>query len=162
MRQKMRNRECAVIENGLYAEINTRELLMRVLDAIGCQSVVVDDDLSIRFAYKGETFYVDAYLNGRTITIYDYWWEECSIYDIEAITMVKKAINEVNCATMVSTFYTIDGELDTFGISSRRTILFIPQIPEIEKYLRSALDSFFEAHRELLMDVKEQKRMKRK
>ena len=81
---------------------------------------------------------------------------EFKVKDLEKARKIVSALN------LPEEFGCDDGEFDTFGISSRRTILFIPQIPEIEKYLRSALDSFFEAHRELLLDVKEQKRMKRK
>ena len=158
MKRKLKINEMGLVRNedGLYVGITTRELLLRLLDVIGCQCVI-ESNMNIRFDYKGETFYAIAYNNSTTITIVAPWWEQCSLYDIDAVAMIKKAINEVNCTTYVTTYYEVDEEEDLLGISSDKAILLISRIPDLEQYLRSALDEFFVAHHRLTLDVERMK-----
>ena len=46
----------------------------------------------------------------------------------------------------VITLYTIDEVGSNVDVHSKSTILFIPQIPELEDYLRMQLNEFFRAH----------------
>ena len=158
MKRKLKVNERGLVRNedGLYVGITTRELLMRLLSIIGCQ-YVIDNDMDIRFEYQGETFYAIAYNNRDIITIVDPWWEMCSLYDIDAVTMVKQAINKVNRTTYVTTYYEVDEEENLFVISSTKTILLISRLPDLELYLRSALDDFFVALQQLTLDVERMK-----
>ena len=158
MKRKLKINDMGLVKdvNGLYVGVTTRELLLRLLDVIGCQCVI-ESNMNIRFDYQGERFYAIAYNNSNTVTICDFWWERCSLYDIDGLAMLKKAVNEVNRAAYVTTYYEIDEEDDTMGVCSDKSILLIPLIPDIEDYLRSALDDFFVAHRHLLLDVERQK-----
>ena len=70
---------------------------------------------------------------------------------------LKKAINlsNLNCAT--TTVYTIDETGSNVDVHSKAVILFIPQIPEIENYLRGELNDFFRAHQFVGNEMAEQR-----
>ena len=46
----------------------------------------------------------------------------------------------------MTTVYTIDEAGSNVDVHSKSTILFVPQIPDIEDYLRVELNAFFHAH----------------
>ncbi|MBR6276718.1 MAG: hypothetical protein IKR31_07310, partial [Prevotella sp.] len=46
----------------------------------------------------------------------------------------------------VTTVYTIDEAGSNVDVHSKTVILFIPQIPDLENYLRLELNEFFRAH----------------
>ena len=96
--------------------------------------------------YQGEKFVVDASNDNRYIHIWDTYWEHVELYDIDEFARIKKAINlsNLNCAT--TTVYTIDEAGSNVDVHCKAVILFIPQIPEIENYLRGELNDFFRAH----------------
>ena len=45
-----------------------------------------------------------------------------------------------------TTFYTINEAGSTADVHCRVSVLFIPEIPQIDDYLRSILDNFFRVH----------------
>lgn len=69
------------------------------------------------------------------------------LYDVDEFARLKKAINGSNLNNSVTTVYTIDETGNNVDVHSKSTILFIPQIPDIEGYLRLELNEFFSAHR---------------
>jgi hypothetical protein len=126
----------------------TRDLFLEILTKMGCQYDLVEEegDNRILFAYQGEKFMVDASNDNRYIHIWDTYWEHVELYDIDEFARIKKAINlsNLNCAT--TTVYTIDEAGSNVDVHCKAVILFIPQIPEIENYLRGELNDFFRAH----------------
>jgi hypothetical protein len=106
-----------------------------------------EGDDRIFFAYQGENFFVYARNDSRFIYVYDTHWGHVELYDVDEFTRLKKAINSSNISNSVVTIYTIDEEGKNVDVHSKSTVLFIPQIPEIEEYLRHELNEFFNAHR---------------
>ena len=129
--------------------IGTRDLFLETLTKIGCQYQFSDEegDDRIFFAYQGEHFFVNAQNNLRYIQIFDTHWGHVELYDVDDFARLKKAINGSNLNNSVITIYTIDEDAKSVDVHSKSTILFIPQIPDIEDYLRLELNEFFGAHR---------------
>ena len=127
----------------------TRDLFLETLAKIGCQYEFADEegDDRIFFAYQGEHFFVNATNEGWYIHIYDTHWGHVELYDIEEFARLKKAINGSNLNNSVMTVYTIDEAGSNVDVHCKSTILFVPQIPRIEDYLRLELNEFFRAHR---------------
>ena len=126
----------------------TRDLFLEILTKIGCQYDLAEEegDNRILFAYQGEKFMVDASNDNRYIHIWDTYWEHVELYDIDEFTRLKKAINGSNLNNSVTTVYTIDEAGSNVDVHSKSTILFVPQIPDIEDYLRVELNAFFRVH----------------
>ena len=126
----------------------TRDLFLETLTKIGCQYELAEEegDNRIFFAYQGEHFFVNATNEGWYIHIYDTHWGHVELYDIEEFARLKKAINGSNLNNSVMTIYTIDEAGSNVDVHCKSTILFIPQIPRIEDYLRLELNEFFRAH----------------
>ena len=126
----------------------TRDLFLETLTKIGCQYELAEEegDDRIFFAYQGEHFFVNATNEGWYIHIYDTHWGHVELYDIEEFARLKKAINGSNLNNSVMTVYTIDEAGSNVDVHCKSTILFIPQIPRIEDYLRTELNAFFHAH----------------
>ena len=126
----------------------TRDLFLETLTKIGCQYEFAEEegDDRIFFAYQGEHFFVNATNEGWYIHIYDTHWGHIELYDIDEFARLKKAINGANLNNSVMTVYTIDEAGNNVDVHCKSTILFVPQIPRIEDYLRLELNEFFRAH----------------
>ena len=127
----------------------TRDLFLETLSKIGCQYELgegEEDSDKIYFAYQGENFTASASNDGWYVHLWDTHWGHVELYDIDEFARLKKAINlsNLNCATM--TVYTIDEEGSNVDVHCKSVIPFIPQIPELENYLRGELNDFFRAH----------------
>ena len=127
----------------------SRELFLETLSKIGCQYELgegEDDSDKIYFAYQGENFVASASNEGWYVHLWDTYWDHVELYDIDEFARLKKAINmsNLNCAT--TTVYTIDEAGSNVDVHCKSVIPFIPQIPELENYLRGELNDFFRAH----------------
>ena len=127
----------------------TRDLFLETLSKIGCQYELgegEEDSDKIYFAYQGENFTASASNDGWYVHLWDTHWGHVELYDIDEFARLKKAINlsNLNCAT--TTVYTIDEAGSNVDVHCKAVIPFIPQIPELENYLRGELNDFFRAH----------------
>lgn len=129
--------------------IGTRDLFLETLTKIGCQYEIGDDDDDDRiyFAYQGEHFIAEAYNDKWYVHLWDFQWGHVELYDIDELSRLKRAINHanLNCATI--TVYTTDEDSKTVDVHCKSTFPFLPQMPELEDYLRGELTDFFRAHR---------------
>ena len=125
----------------------TRDLFLQTLTNIGCQYEIGEgEDDRIMFAFQGENFVADATNEGCYVHLWDTFWGQVELYDIDEFTRLRKAVNaaNINCAT--TTVYSINEAGSSVDVHSKKSILFLPQIPQIENYLRSELSDFFRAH----------------
>ena len=124
-----------------------RDLFLKTLTKIGCQYELSEEESDrIFFAYQGENFIVDARNDWHFIHIWDTYWGKIELYDIDESSRLRRAINTANLNNAVMTVYTIDEEGKTMDVHCKRNILFIPEIPKIDQYLRLELSEFFRAH----------------
>jgi len=135
-------------EDEKIRHMGTKDLLLATLTKIGCQYELAEkeDDNSIYFAYQGENFVVDASNENNYIRIWDTHWGHVELYDVDELSRLKKAINNSNLNTGVTTVYTIDEVGHNVDVHCKSVVLFIEQIPDIENYLRVELNEFFRAH----------------
>lgn len=126
----------------------TRDLFLETLTKIGCQYELPEEegDNRIFFAYQGEHFFVIATNEAKLIQIYDTHWGHVELYDIDEFARLKRAINDSNLNNNVTTVYTIDEAGSNVDVHCKFSLLFVPQIPDIEDYLRWALNEFFRVH----------------
>lgn len=140
----------------------TKDLFLETLTRLGCQYEIDDEDeANIRFAFQGEFFVVRATNESPFLHIYDTQWEQIDLYDIDEFSRLRKAINESNIANSVITVYTINEAGGTVNVHSKSAILFIPEIPDISDYLRSALGEFFQVHETVRMEMAKQRELEK-
>lgn len=131
-------------------------LILCTLRKIGCEPETEEqDDLRrVYFTYQGERFAIECNDSCRFIVIYDTWWHQMSVYsDVEDIANLHKVINLANQHASVTVIHTVNQEIEEIGVHSRRNILFIPQIPEIDQYLVSVLNEFFKVQRYVVTEL---------
>lgn len=133
----------------------TRELFLATLNRIGCQYQLANEenDERIFFAYQGEHFIANANNTLRFIQLWDTHWEHIELYDIDEFSRLKKVINLANLNNSVMTIYTIDEDAKTVDVHCKSTVLFIPEIPDIEDYLKLELNEFFRAHQFVKLEM---------
>ena len=135
----------------------TRELVLSTLDKMGCEHCE-EDELRIRLTYQGETFMIDAHNDCLFINVYDPWWFELPMHgDIEEFARMQKAVNLANCKGTCTVLYTYNDEEGLIGVHSRKNLIFVPQITELDKYLASVFDCFFKTQRLVLAEMEKLK-----
>ena len=124
----------------------TKDLFLETLTKIGCQYEIDPDEGYISFGYQGENFVASATNEGCYVRIWDTYWGHVELYNVDEFSRLRKAVNHanLNCSTM--TVYTINEEGNTVDVHCKSIFPFMPQMPNLEDYLRSELGDFFTAH----------------
>lgn len=125
-------------------DIPTQELVITVLQAIGCQPQLNEEN-HICFKYQGEEFYIATQEDSRFIVIWNPWWGTSEITN-NALPYLKEIVNLVNVDSIVTTVYTTDDEQQNVGFHSKCHILFTPKETPLDEYLKAVLDQFFATH----------------
>ena len=142
------------IDKAIDAEDNkTRNLLIKTLMNIGCQSEENKETGRIRFIYQGECFSIDAENESPFITISDTYWARISLANLE-INKLKDAINETNISMRPTIFYSIEKEESEVCLHCKYVMPYIIEIPDINNYLQANLNNFFIAHECLKVEFK--------
>ena len=131
-------------------------LVLSTLRKIGCDYEIEQQEENnwINFTYQGENYTIICTDDCCFIEIYDTWWYEISTYsDVEEIADLRKVINLANQHANCSLIYTINKETEQIGVHSKKNMLFISQIPELDLYLKSAFNEFFKAQRFVLKEL---------
>lgn len=148
--------EIVTEEPAYLDEKTTTELVLCTLRKIGCEPETEEqgDLRRVYFTYQGEKFAIECNDSCRFIVLYDTWWYQMSVYsDVEDIANLHKVINLANQHASVTVIHTVNQEIEEIGVHSRRNILFIPQIPEIDQYLVSVLNEFFKVQRYVVTEL---------
>jgi hypothetical protein len=152
--QETDSNENNMIEN--KDKIATKDLLLEVLNDIGCEKEEMDDG-HIRFAYQGISFL--AYTGGDYpfVNLIWPWCHSFSSFDIDEFARARKIVNELNLNTDCTLCYSNNKESDEIAVHIRYSILFITQIPQLSDYFRSKLNQFFATQRELMLRIEKEK-----
>nr|WP_297136406.1 hypothetical protein [uncultured Prevotella sp.] len=128
--------------------ISTRDLCAEVLRKLNCDvQFDEENEYNMYFTYQGENFSVDTWENGLMITIWDTWWGTVDLDDLDDVSRVRKAINNINVRQNLTLMYSIDEKSQKFAVHTKRQCLLIPQIPQIENYMVAMLTGFFDVQR---------------
>ncbi len=137
-------------------ERTTTGLVLTTLRKIGCEPQV-DPQGNINyvnFTFQGEKYTIECSDDCFFINIYDSWWYSISIYsDVEEIANLHKVINQANLHVNCTLLYTTNNEIEEIGVHSRKNMLFIKEIPELDKYLIGVLNGFFKAQKLVLTEL---------
>lgn len=137
-------------------ERTTTGLVLTTLRSIGCDPET-EEKGGLNYAYftfQGEKFTIESNDQCYFVTIYDTWWHSISIYsDVDDIANLHRTINLANQHVNCTLLYTTNNEIEEIGVHSRRTILFVKEIKEIDQYLISVLNDFFKAQRLVLTEL---------
>ena len=123
--------------------IGTRNLFLETLTKMGCQYEIDEEDNQIRFMWQGGHFTADAQNDCAFIVVWYLYWDEYELYDIDTLSRVKRVINDANINYNINVVYSINEAGSTFHVHSKKHILLISQIPDIEEYLQSVLGQFY-------------------
>lgn len=137
-------------------ERTTTGLIQSTLRKIGCEfeTEVKGNLIWILFTYQGENFTIECRDDSYYINVFDTWWYQISIYsDVEDIANLHRTINMANQYTSCTLLYTTDKEIEQIGVHSRKNMLFIKEIPELDKYLTGVLNEFFKVQRLVLTEL---------
>jgi len=160
--QEQRSEETNVMKT--ENDSDTVNLVYEVLRKIDCEPAEekqIGDEYYVYFNYQGETFLVIAKRDTKWINVYDLWWYSLSSYKvIEEFSILRKLINEENKNGSYIVFYTINNENEQIDVHTKKNVLFIPQIPDIDQYLISVLQYFFETKRNIFIELEKHKVVK--
>lgn len=138
-------------ETEMEKEIKTRELAISVLKDIGAELTDAGEE-RIQFEYQGITFLMDANDDCYFINIIWPWCHTFNKFDIDEFSRVQRVVNEINSYDSITVFYGISDSDDVL-LHMRKNLIFVPQIPQINEYLRSILRSFFQTARTLDFEI---------
>jgi hypothetical protein len=138
---------------------STRELFMETLTEIGCQYELSEDqdDDRIFFDYQGEHFLAGVNNDSFYVHIYDTYWGHVELYDIDEFSRLRKAVNESNKTSGVTTFYDIDEVGKNVDVHSKSIIPFMSEMPNLGAFLRVELNEFFRAHQCVKLEMAKQR-----
>lgn len=138
---------------GQPEELATRKLLIQTLTTLNCH-YSERDEATVCFTYQGENFLATATDDSVFVSILDPWWFTMpKSGDIEDFAKMRRAVNYVNSLGGCCTFYTFDDEEDLIVLNTSLTILFLPEIRSLDKYLTSILDAFFTTKHNVLNEM---------
>ena len=148
--------ETACEQDSNSLENGTRKLVYKLLSEIGCDPKYTEED-RIQFEYQGVVFLMDAVDDCMFVNLIWPWCHSFSKFDIDEFARVRQVVNDINAYGTVSVFY---GNMDSdeVAVHMKKHFLFVPQIPDLEGYLKCIFDIFFRTARTLDIEI-EKKRM---
>ena len=140
-------------ENGSCMEetISTRQLALRTIENIGSEPKY-DEAGRIQFEYQGIVFLMEAANDCMFVNLIWPWCHSFSKFDIDEFARVRQVVNEINLRDTLSVVYTIS-DSDDVALHIKKHFLMVPQITEVEEYLRMMLNSFFRTARMLELEI---------
>lgn len=118
---------------------NTRQLVVNALTALGCQPNVEGDD-TVFVTFQGEHF--EMQVIGSFIQIWDPAWARVESND-PGLPKIREAINLTNFDFGPTVVLTRPDESGAMYMHSRMSLLIHPHQPELDQYMRCALNMFF-------------------
>ena len=140
-----------VVETVMEETISTRQLALNTIEKIGCEPRYTEEG-RIQFEYQGVIFLIEAANDCMFVNLIWPWCHSFSKFDIDEFARVRQVVNDINLQDVVSVVYTIT-DSDDVAVHIRKNFLFIPQIPQIEEYMKLNLIGFFRTARTLELEI---------
>ena len=138
-------------EKVMEETISTRQLALNTIENIGSEPKYTEEG-RIQFEYQGVVFLMEAVNDCMFVNLIWPWCHSFSKFDIDEFARVRQVVNDINMRGLVSVFFSIT-DSDDVAIHIKKNFLFVPQIPNLEEYLRLMLDSFFRTARTLDLEI---------
>ncbi len=137
--------------------MTTRQLLKYALEKIGC-TYEEEDDQHVTTTYQGEFLRIYATDERSGITIYDLAWYGAPLYDINNISLMRRAINDYNVNAIPTIVYTMDKEQDQMTLHTKMDLIWGPWIPDIAQCLKTFMDFVLGSHMRFFRRMEEIRR----
>ena len=131
--------------------ISTKQLALRIIENIGSKPQFTEEG-RIQFEYQGITFLMEATDDCKFVNLIWPWCHSFSKFDIDEFARVRQVVNEVNMNDSLSVFYTIT-DSDEVALHIKKHFLLVPQVSEVEEYLRVIMNGFFRTARTLNLEI---------
>ena len=131
--------------------ISTRQLALKTIENIGSKPEYTEEG-RIQFEYQGVIFLLEAVNECMFVNLIWPWCYSFSKFDIDEFARVRQVVNDVNMRGVVTVFYGA-ADSDEVALHIKKNFLLIPQIPDLEEYLKLILDGFFRTARTLDLEV---------
>jgi hypothetical protein len=140
-----------VAETNMEETISTRQLALNTIEHIGSEPKYTEEGY-IQFEYQGVIFLMETANDCMFVNLIWPWCHSFSKFDIDEFARARQVVNDINMRGLVSVFYSIT-DSDDVAIHIKKNFLFVPQIPNLEEYLKLMLDTFFRTARTLDIEV---------
>ncbi|MDE6342502.1 MAG: hypothetical protein K2K93_09300 [Muribaculaceae bacterium] len=124
---------------------DTMGLMYNTLRTLGCQPVKNPDD-TISVKYQGENFHIE--FGGMFARVWDPMWAGVKADDPD-LPNIREAVNAANFNFGPTVVLTSPDEDGVIALHSRRDIMLHPACPDNTPFVKSVLDSFFDAKNEV-------------
>jgi len=142
-------------EKVMEEKISTRQLALKAIENIGSEPQYTEEG-RIQFEYQGITFLMEAANDCDFVNLIWPWCYSFSKFDIDEFARVRQVVNDINAYGVVSVFYGVT-DSDEVGVHIKKHFLLVPQIPNMEDYMKLMLDSFFRTARTLDLEIEKLK-----
>ena len=140
-----------VIETNMEETISTRQLALKTIENIGSIPQFTEEG-RIQFEYQGITFLMVAVDDCAFVNLIWPWCHSFSRFDIDEFARVRQVVNDINARGISSVFYGIT-DSDDVAVHIKKNFLLVPQIPDLEDYMRLILDGLFITARTLDVEI---------
>lgn len=139
-------------EKRMEETISTRQLALRTIENIGSKPEYTEEG-RIQFKYQGVIFLMETSEESVFVKLVWPWCYSCSLHDVENFARVRKAMNEVNrFGRCVMSYYPVPESCEA-SVFIQKEFLLIPQIPQLDDYLKSIINILFGAARTLELEI---------
>ena len=126
---------------------------MRVDGVLVCNIKMVVMFIVLLVLIAAINFMINASNECRMITIWDQFWYDVNLDNLEDVSRVRKAINSVNISIAPTLVYSFVEETNKMWVHTKLTALFDTEISDKQNYFRALFSCFFDAHRWLLAEI---------
>ena len=140
-----------IIETHTEEAINTRQLALNTIERIGSEPKYTEEGC-IQFEYQGVVFLMEAANDCMFVNLIWPWCHSLSKFDIDEFARVRQVVNDINARGTASVFYGIT-DSDDVAVHIKKNFLLVPQIPDLEDYMKLMLDTFFRTARTLDLEI---------
>ena len=140
-----------VAETVMEETISTRQMALRTIENIGSTPQYTEEG-RIQFEYQGVIFLMEAVNDCMFVNLIWPWCHSFSKFDIDEFARVRQVVNDINARGTASVFYGIT-DSDDVAVHIKKHFLLVPQISDLEGYMKLMLDSFFRTARTLDLEI---------
>lgn len=140
-----------VAETNMEEKISTGQLALDAIERIGSEPKYTEEG-RIQFEYQGVIFLMETANDCMFVNLIWPWCHSFSKFDIDEFARVRQVVNDINARGTASVFYGIT-DSDDVAIHIKKHFLLVPQIPDLEEYLKIMLGCFFRTARTLDVEI---------
>ena len=121
------------------SESGTMVLLTETMKQLNLDVVFDKEDKdAVRTIFQGEHLIIRIE-NSKFIEVRDLFWYEAPLDDLDNLSIIQKTINWCNLNTTCRMIYSRNDEEKTINLHTLVSMLWIPEIPDLDQYLGATL-----------------------